>query len=156
MKLGEALALRADMHARQSQLAKAIEANARYQEGEQPAEDAKALLAESLKLADDLAVLCTRINLTNAATSLGSGTVTAALAQRDALRSRQKILQDALTAAVGKDTYGYMRRTTRTELVDVVALNVAAIRREQTAVTTALRELDNQIQQVGWATDLAD
>jgi hypothetical protein len=145
------------MHSRQNQLIKAVEANARYQEGETPAEDARALLAESLKLADDLAGLCTRINLTNAATPLlaDGTTITAGLAKRDALRSKQKILNDALKAATGgSDLYGYSRRSTRTELVDKVALDVAALRAQQTEVTRLLRELDNQIQQAGWATEL--
>jgi hypothetical protein len=159
MKLGEALALRADMHSRQNQLIKATEWNARYQDGEEPPEDAEALLTESLKLADDLAALCTRINLTNAATPLladGTTSVTAALAKRDALRSKQKILNDALKAATGGEDrmYGYGRRATRTELVDKVALNVAALRTQQTEVTQELRELDNAIQQAGWATEL--
>jgi hypothetical protein len=156
MKLGEALALRADMHSRQNQLIKAVGDNARYQEGETPAENAAELLAEALKLAVELADLCTRINLTNAATPLFADgtTITAGLAQRDALRSSQKILNDALKAATGGDLYGYSRRSTRTELVDKVALDVAALRAQQTEVTRLLRELDNAIQQAGWATEL--
>jgi hypothetical protein len=44
MKLAEALALRADLQARLAQLASRATTNARYQEGEEPAEDPNALL----------------------------------------------------------------------------------------------------------------
>jgi hypothetical protein len=155
MKLGEALAARADMHSRQDQLIKAIGNNARYQEGEVPPEDAKVLLTESLKLADEIAVLCTKINMTNSVTVLGDGTITGALARRDALRAKQKIMNDALKATAA-DPYGYGGRHTRSELVDVIAFEVPAIRQALTVVTTELRALDNEIQQIGWATELQE
>jgi hypothetical protein len=155
VKLGEALALRADMHSRQSQLAKAIEINARYQEGETPPENAKALLAEALKIADELAALCTRINLTNAATALGDGTLTSALAKRDALRAKQKLLTDAMKAS-GKNEYRYSYRSTKSELKDIIALDVPAMRQQQSDIAAELRELDNQIQQAGWVTDIIE
>jgi hypothetical protein len=155
VKLGEALALRADTHSRQSQLAKAIEINARYQEGETPPENAKALLAEALKMADELAALCTRINLTNAATALGDGTLTSALAKRDALRAKQKLLTDAMKAS-GKNEYRYSYRSTKSELKDIIALDVPAMRQQQSDIAAELRELDNQIQQAGWVTDIIE
>ena len=46
MKVAEALALRADATRRVEQLRTRIVANARYQEGEEPSEDARALLTE--------------------------------------------------------------------------------------------------------------
>ena len=47
MKLAEALTARADLQRRIEQLRARITANARYQEGEEPAEDAAALLGEA-------------------------------------------------------------------------------------------------------------
>jgi hypothetical protein len=156
VKLGEALALRADMHARASQLAKAIEANATFKDGETPSEDAKALLADAFRLAEDLASMCTKINLTNAATALGKSTLTGALARRDALREKQKLLNDAIKASKNDhDAFGYSR-SRPTELVTKTAFEVPALRKQLTEVTTDLRTLGNQIQQAGWATDLIE
>jgi hypothetical protein len=50
MKLAEALALRAEAARRIEQLRSRIVDNARYQEGEEPAEDASRLLARSTRL----------------------------------------------------------------------------------------------------------
>jgi hypothetical protein len=47
MKLAEALALRSDASKRFEQLRSRAQANARYQEGEAPAEDAAELVAEA-------------------------------------------------------------------------------------------------------------
>jgi hypothetical protein len=47
-------------------------ANARFQEDEEPAEDAGALLAEAGAVLDELEDLIRRINRTNAATAIGS------------------------------------------------------------------------------------
>jgi hypothetical protein len=47
VKLAEALSLRADATRRVEQLRTRIVANARFQEGEEPTEDAAALLAEA-------------------------------------------------------------------------------------------------------------
>jgi hypothetical protein len=46
-------------------------ANARFQEGEEPAEDAAALLVEAGAVLDELEELIRRINQTNAATRIG-------------------------------------------------------------------------------------
>jgi hypothetical protein len=54
VKLAEALALRADATRRIEQLRTRIVANARFQEGEEPAEDAQALLAEAGAVLDEL------------------------------------------------------------------------------------------------------
>src|SRR4029453_11345207 len=73
MKLAEALALRADAVRRVEQLRTRIAASARYQEGEEPAEDAGQLLAESAAVLDDLESLIRRVNRTNAAAALDHG-----------------------------------------------------------------------------------
>lgn len=89
MKLAEGLALRADAVRRVDQLRARIVASARYQEGEEPPEDAAALLAEANAVLDDLQTLIRRINRTNAAAQIGDvGTLTDALARRDVLRLR--------------------------------------------------------------------
>ncbi|GAA4521712.1 hypothetical protein GCM10023191_100260 [Actinoallomurus oryzae] len=102
MKLAEALALRADAVRRAEQLRARIAASARYQEGESPAEDAAALLAEAGEVFGELESLIRRINRTNAATQVGAGTLTDALAHRDVLRLRHALITAAAGAAVGE------------------------------------------------------
>lgn len=76
------------MPRRVEQLRSRIVGNARYQEGEEPAEDTAALLTEVGEALDELESLICRINRTNAATPLGEGTLTDAIARRDTLRLR--------------------------------------------------------------------
>lgn len=114
MKLAEALALRADAARRVEQLRVRIVANARFQEGEEPAEDARALLDEAGLALDDLEGLIRRINRTNAATSIGpDGTITDALARRDVLRARHSVVTAAADAAAGKTQPGMGRPAAR-------------------------------------------
>lgn len=77
MKLAEALSLRADATRRVEQLRTRIVANARFQEGEEPTEDAAALLAEAGAVLDELEGLIRRINRTNAVTQIGPDVSTA-------------------------------------------------------------------------------
>src|SRR5689334_9914085 len=99
MKLAEALALRADASRRAEQLRSRIAGSARYQEGESPAEDAAALLTEVGEVLDQLESLIRRINRTNAVTTVEGGTLTDALARRDVLRLRHRIVSAAADAA---------------------------------------------------------
>jgi hypothetical protein len=62
MKLAEALAERADAVRRVDQLRARVVGSARYQEGEEPAEDAQALLLEAGDVLDTLERLIRRIN----------------------------------------------------------------------------------------------
>lgn len=84
-----------------------IVANARFQEGEEPAEDAQALLAEAGATLDEPEVLIRPINRTNAATRIGpEGTITDALARRDVLRARHCVVT---AAAAGRSQAGIGR-----------------------------------------------
>jgi hypothetical protein len=77
MKLAEALAERAAATRRVEQPRARIVASARHQEGETPAEDAAALLAEAGTVLDELETLIRRINHTNATVPIGDdGTLT--------------------------------------------------------------------------------
>jgi hypothetical protein len=81
MKLAEALALRAEATRRIDQPRARIVDNARYQEGEQPAEDAASLLTQTGHACAELESLIRRINRTNASAPLGTGTITDAIAR---------------------------------------------------------------------------
>ena len=156
MKLAEALALRADATRRVEQLRTRIVANARFQEGEEPSEDAQALLAEAGAVLDELEGLIRRINRTNAATRIGpEGTITDALARRDVLRTRHSVVTSAADAAVGRSQAG-MGRQLRSELKMLAALPVALLRAQADDLARQIRELDVRIQQSNWEFDLME
>lgn len=154
MKLAEALTARADLQRRIEQLRVRITANARYQEGEEPAEDAAALLVEADADLARLRDLIRRINATNSRLDLGAdGTMTDALAARDVLRLRHSLLVDAAAAASGAST---VFRQMRSELRQLAALPVADLRAQADAAAKELRELDNRIQQANWTHELEE
>lgn len=156
MKLAEALSLRATAARRMEQLRARIVSNARYQEGEEPAEDAAALLAEVDGVVDEYEDLIRRINRTNAATTIGpDGTLTDALGRRDALRWRHHILTTAADAAAGHTQQSYSRQL-RSELKMLSALPVADLRAQADRAARELRELDVRIQRSNWEVDLLD
>jgi hypothetical protein len=154
MKLAEALALRADAARRAEQLRARITANARYQEGEAPAEDAAALLVEAGEVLTELESLIRRINRTNSATAVEGGTLTDALARRDVLRLRHSVVTSAAGAAAGDSQHGY--RQLRSELRMIPALPVAELRRQADDLARQLREVDTVIQRTNWEADLVD
>jgi DNA repair exonuclease SbcCD ATPase subunit len=154
MKLAEALALRADASRRAEQLRSRITGSARYQEGEEPAEDAEALLAEAGAVLDELESLIRRINRTNSATPVGGGTLTDALARRDILRLRHSVVTSAADAAAGDGQRGF--RQLRSELKMIPALPVAELRGQADDLARQLREVDTLIQRTNWEADLLD
>ncbi|MEV7419680.1 DIP1984 family protein [Streptomyces sp. NPDC089919] len=155
MKLGEALSERAEATRRVEQLRARIAANARYQEGETPAEDATALLADATETMVALERLIGRINRTNSTVDMGAdGLLTDALARRDMLRLKHSVLTSAADAAAGKE--GGHGRQMRSELRMLSALPVAALRAQADVVARQIRELDARIQRTNWEADLLD
>lgn len=156
MKLAEALSLRSNAARRIEQLRARIVSNARFQEGEDPAEDAVALLTEAGEVLDAYEALMRRINRTNAATRMDAdGTLTDALARRDALRLRHSVVTSAADAAVGNNQPSYARQL-RSELKMLSALPVAELRAQADDVARELRELDVRIQRSNWEVELLD
>jgi hypothetical protein len=158
MRLAEALMERSDLQRRVESLRSRIQASARYQEGEDPAEHAAALLVEAVETVDRLAGLVTRINLTNTAARLDDGTpLTSALARRDALRTRHGILVDAADAASGRGGGGsYAPRQMRSELRQIAALAIREVRDRADDTARELRELDARIQRANWEVELVE
>ncbi|MFB7663617.1 DIP1984 family protein [Kitasatospora sp. NPDC056138] len=156
MKLAEALALRADATRRVEQLRARAVGSARYQEGEEPAEDAAQLLAETGEVLDELESLIRRINRTNTVAELSTGgTLTDALARRDVLRLRHAVISSAADAAAGRDQHGVVRQL-RSELKMLSALPVAELRSQADVLAREIREVDIRIQQANWEVDLLD
>jgi hypothetical protein len=152
MKLAEALILRADGQKRFEQLKARLLRVARVQEGDQPAEDPQELLAETERVARELAGLVKRINLTNVTTAFGDGlTLTDALAERDALGLRQRLYADlAQAAAISQDRY------TRTEVKYVSTVEVADTQRRADELAREYRVLDARLQELNWRTELKE
>lgn len=151
MKLAEALAKRADLATRMSQISSRIEQNVLVQEGEKPAEDPLALLAEHDRLAVELQELIVRINATNLSVTVpGHESMTAALARRDVLRQQVRLRQTVATRASAR-----FDRSTRSELRYVSIVDVPVIRSEADALAAELRELDTRIQEANWINELS-
>ncbi len=156
MKLAEALALRSDAVKRVEQLRARVQTNARYQEGEEPTEDANALLAEADRVLDELEALIRRVNRTNATTNVEDGlTLTDALARRDVLRLRHAFWTRAADAASGRESGGGHRQL-RSELRTLPALPVRELRATVDDLAREHRELDVKIQRANWEADLLD
>ncbi|WP_040166386.1 DIP1984 family protein [Microbacterium gorillae] len=152
MKLAEALALRADLQRRLEQLRARIGTNARYQEGEEPTENAEALLGEADEVLTRLEGLIAAINRTNLSITLGERTMTDALARRDVLRWRHALLTSAADAAAGQGEFRQMR----SELRRISALPVPRLRAQADEVARELRELDARIQEANWTNELRE
>lgn len=152
MLLAEALRERADAQRQLAALRDRVSAAARYTEGEEPAEDAAALLDEAERVVDRLAELILVINRSNLAATLADGrTLTAALAERDALRTRFGLLKAAADAAAGgRDVFRFGRQELRT----FAALDVTALRLRADDVAREIRELDLAIEQANFATEV--
>ena len=149
MKLANALTERAELQTKVRQLENRLMNNAQVQEGERPAEDPAALLAELEAAYAALEDLIARINLTNSATLSGGKPLTALLARRDCLAGKIGVLRsfcDAASALVTRRTVG--------EIKIKSTVDVAALQKQIDALSKELRELDAAIQEKNWTTDL--
>ncbi len=150
MKLAEALILRADAQKRIDQLKHRLLRNAKVQEGDQPAENPQALLAELEQVATDLTGLVQRINRTNAANEVEAGqSLSDALAVRDTLATRHSIYKNlASEATVTQNRYS------ASEVKFSSTVDVATIQREANNLAQQHRELDTKIQALNWQVEL--
>ncbi len=150
MKLAEALILRADHQKRIEQLKQRLYRNAKVQEGEIPGENPEELLTEIDQITADLLQLIQRINATNATTVLSDGqTISDAIATRDILSIKQKILRElATSAAITQERY------TKSEVKFKSTVNVPDLQKQADALARKYRELDTLIQEANWLTEL--
>ena len=152
MKLAEALVLRADHQKRIAQVRQRLLLVARVQEGDRPAEDPQALLAELERIADDLTRLIQRINRTNTATTLEPGlTLADALAVRDMLDVRHAAYRElAQKATVTQDRYS------RSEVRFQSTVDAGKLQQRADDLARQRRELDTRIQAANWIIDLVE
>ena len=152
MKLAEALIRRADTQKRIEQLRHRLNRNAKVQEGDQPAEDPKALLNELEQATTQLTRLIQQINRTNAATEFDSElTLSDALAVRDILKLKHSIYSSLATEATVT-----LSRYTKSEVKFYGTVEVAAIQQEANELARAHRELDTKIQEANWRVELME
>ncbi|MDQ6568575.1 MAG: DIP1984 family protein [Haemophilus parahaemolyticus] len=150
MKLAEALIERADLQCRLEQLKQRLNQNAQYQEGEEPAESPEALLAEYRQAATKLEQLIVKINLANNRIQLESGQLMVeALAKRDRLKAEHNTLINLADAAT--QTFD---RYSRSEIKTLAAIDVKNIRKQIDEIAKQHRQLDTQIQQANWLSEI--
>lgn len=149
MKLAEALQLRSDMTKRLQQLKQRLLNNARYQEGDEPAEDPLALLDEYARICGDYEQLIKRINLTNCAILSDGVTMTGLIASRDAMTMRLNTMRDFLDEASTK-----VMRHGAQEIKVLSSVNVPAMQKKIDELSQELRELNNKIQSINWTEEL--
>ncbi|MGB9866523.1 MAG: DIP1984 family protein [Bacillota bacterium] len=152
MKLAEALLERKDLLKRLEVLRERLVADAKVQEGDQPAGDPEELLSEAEGLCQRLKGMVVAINRANSRACLPDGrTLTEAIAERDVLRLWHELLAAVAEAAVpSRDRFGLGRQ----EIKYVPTVDVAALRKRADEVAKACRELDAEIQAANWEAEL--
>ena len=151
MKLAEALQERADLNRRIDELRRRLENNALVQEGEDPAEDPAALLAELDGALARLETLMAQINLTNCRTRADGLTLTELIARKDALQVRLSAYRDLVYTA-GQST----SRARGTEIKVKAVLKASELQKQADAMAKELRRLDNLLQETNWKTKLIE
>lgn len=149
MKLAEALNQRADLQKRIAQLRERLANNVKVQEGDQPAENPDDLFKElegSLKQLKDLIV---SINRTNQETVWEGKTLTEMIAEKDVLSMHLGALRTTLEAANVRSD-----RFSRNEIKFVRTVDVNALQKKVDDLSKELRELDSNLQQANWMTDM--
>ena len=149
MKLATALSERADLQRRISELGVRLNNNAKVQEGEKPAEDPAALLAELDTCIARLEELVARINKTNNETRSGEETITDLIAHRDCLKMRIQIMRSFLNASSEK-----VARYTKTEIRVLSTVPVAKLQKQVDEYSADLHRTDETIQGLNWTTEL--
>lgn len=150
MKLAEALLLRADVQKKLASLQARAQKYSVVQEGERPAEDPNALLREAEAVAAELARLVYAINRANLGHTIRTGeSITAALAKRDALALRHRILVGVVeSCAKPAERYGTK------EIRWVATVDAAALQAEADRLAKEIRDLNAAIQEAGWRVEI--
>lgn len=149
MKLAEALALRTDIQRKLENLKKRLGNCVRVQDGLQVLENPETLKTEAEEYIHALYDLTERIYRTNYQAVLPSGkTMIHALAERDELTERRKLLRHAVSMAVPES------RCYSDSVKWQLVIDVHAYERQIDDIAYDIRKLNMQIQQTNWQVDL--
>ncbi len=151
MKLAEALQERADLNRKIEELRRRLGNVVLVQEGEEPAEDPAELLEELNAALSRLEELMAAINLTNCRTKVGSMTLTAMIARKDALMIKLSAYRDLVYTA-GQST----SRARGTEIKVKALLKAGDLQKTADKIAKEVRELDNLLQETNWKTKLIE
>ena len=151
MKLAEALQERADINKRISELRRRLENCLLVQEGEEPAEDPLALLAELDSATARLEVLMASINKTNCNTTVEGMSLTELIAKKDVLSLKHSAYKELVYTA-GNNTY----RARGTEIKVKAVIKASELQKTVDKLAKEIRLLDNLLQETNWKTELVE
>lgn len=149
MKLATALSERASLQIRLSEIQIRLNANAKVQEGDVPAENPVELIAEKDRILDELENLVTRINLTNSRTECDGVTITELISKRDRMKKDVNIMRTFLNNASSK-----IDRYSKTEILIKSTVDIAEYQKKLDVISKELRQIDEKIQELNWTTEL--
>jgi len=149
MKLATALSERASLQVRLNELQIRLNANAKVQEGDVPAENPVELIAEKDRILDELENLVTRINLTNSRTECDGVSITELISKRDRMKKDVNIMRSFLNNASSK-----IDRYSKTEILIKSTVDIAEYQKKLDVISKELRQIDEKIQELNWTTEL--
>lgn len=149
MKLATALSERASLQVRLSEIQIRLNANAKVQEGDIPAENPVELIAEKDRVLDELENLVTRINLTNSKTEYNGVTITELISKRDRIKKDVRIMRNFLNIASEK-----VNRYSKTEIIIKSTVDINEYQKKLDILSKELRQIDEKIQELNWTTEL--
>lgn len=149
MKLATALSERASLQVRLNELQIRLNANAKVQEGDVPAENPVELIAEKDRILDELENLITRINLTNSRTECDGVTITELISKRDRMKKDVNIMRSFLNNASSK-----IDRYSKTEILIKSTVDISEYQKKLDVISKELRQIDEKIQELNWTTEL--
>lgn len=149
MKLAEALSIRKDLQKRIDQTESRLCRNATVQEGDQPTEDPTELFAELDSCLQQLQTLIYRINATNMSVVCNGKTLTQMMAEREVLIRKITALRNVTEQASRQQ-----ERYSRSEIKQVITVDVRALNKQVDALSQQLRKLDIEIQQLNFSEEL--
>lgn len=149
MKLATALSERASLQIRLSEIQIRLNANAKVQEGDTPAENPVELIVEKDRILDELENLVTRINLTNSRTECDGVTITELISKRDRMKKDVNIMRSFLNNASSK-----IDRYSKTEILIKSTVDIAEYQKKLDVISKELRQIDEKIQELNWTTEL--
>ena len=151
MKLAEALILRADLQKRIEQLRIRLNNNAKVQENDTPTEDPKSLMTELDNFIEQLTLLIKQINKTNSVTLSNGVTLTDMIAERDSFTLKANIMRTFLQYASQK-----VELYSNKEIKILSTVDVPTLQKDLDELSKKIREIDTELQQANWLTDLVE